>query len=269
MVPSSSITDEEWDKILAEGGEIDEYDDKEDAVAAFAMMNEGADVASESEARAHQSSLQRAAPCDDYESNTPTSTSLPTSLPSSIGNMEGRSAADRAIVGASSSAPPGLTSPSSSANARYAGTGDPLGPTPLPGELAQSAHKIVANASDAAGTAAAGRPGSPAYTPLQTSRRTSLSSAPRRLATLSRLPARSTRSGSIRLGGGFALPSLKLLPRPRKRMPAKHRSSRAAILGPSCLSPPTKAPPSASRRPHLRFAGTNTRRRQQHGQMHR
>ena len=70
-------------------------------------------------------------------------------------------------------------------------------------------------------------------------------------------------------GGGFALPSLKLLPRPRKRMPAKHRSSRAAILGPSCLSPPTKAPPSASRRPHLRFAGTNTRRRQQHGQMHR
>jgi hypothetical protein len=37
MVPANSITDEEWDEILATGGDIHEYDEKEDAVAAFAM----------------------------------------------------------------------------------------------------------------------------------------------------------------------------------------------------------------------------------------
>ena len=115
--------------------------------------------------------------------------------------MEAMVAANRATA-ASSSAAPGLTSPSSSANARYASAGDPLGPTPLPGSLAQPEKRTnLATESGAADRATDARPGSPAYTPFQSTRRSVLSSAPRHLSAISRLPARSTRSHSIRLGG--------------------------------------------------------------------
>ena len=53
MVPASSITDAEWDEILATGGEIYEYDEKEDAVTAFAMLNECADHAMLNECADH------------------------------------------------------------------------------------------------------------------------------------------------------------------------------------------------------------------------
>ena len=202
MVPANSITDEEWDEILATGGDIHEYDEKEDAVAAFAMLHDCADVATESEAREHNSSAQHAAPAAELppRGGHIGSTELPSSAPPPDA-AEQLASADRAILTVSS-APPGLTSPSSSANARYAGAGDPLGPTPLPGSLAQpEKRKILAIEPGSADRATDARPGSPAYTPFQSTRRSVLSSAPRRLSAISRLPARSTRSHSIRLGG--------------------------------------------------------------------